>query len=234
MDSQSATTRLYLIATAERLFAEHGINAVSMRKIAADAGQRNDNAVQYHFGSKQGLVDAIFKHRQVPIDVRRMALIDAFDREGRGDDPYAIAEAFVRPLAELLDDAPSGSWYLRFCVQAAYTVHRDVATLTLSDLESRPGALGLAVLRERACRMLRDTLPEPLVAQRWWHFTGFLAHALADLEARRHAGGLHHLGSAELFVAGLLDSAASVLTAPCRPSTSRLAKTESGAAVRGG
>ncbi|MEV6162156.1 helix-turn-helix domain-containing protein [Streptomyces sp. NPDC052052] len=226
------STKLYLIATAERLFAEHGINAVSMRKIAADAGQRNDNAVKYHFDSKQGLVDAIFEHRQVPIDARRVALIDTFDSEGRGSDPYAIAEAFVRPLAELLDGAPSGSWYLRFCVQAAYSVHRDVPTLTLTKLEARPGGRGLAVLRERAYGMLRDTLPEPLVAQRWWHFTGFLAHALADLEARRHAGGLHELGSAELFVAGLLDSAAAVLTAPCRPSTLRQARAEAGAAVR--
>ncbi|MCX4851966.1 TetR/AcrR family transcriptional regulator [Streptomyces sp. NBC_00893] len=234
MDSQSLSTKLYLIATAERLFAERGINAISMRKIAADAGQRNDNAVQYHFGSKQGLVDAIFEHRQVPIDARRMALIGTFDREGRGGDPYAIAEAFVRPLAEPLDGTSSGSWYLRFCVQAAYSVHREVAALTLSDLEARPGARGLAVLRERAYRMLHDTLPEPLVAQRWWHFTGFLAHALADLEARRHAGGPYELGSAELFVAGLIDSAAAVLTAPCRPSTSRLARAEAGAAVRGG
>ncbi|MCZ0983149.1 helix-turn-helix domain containing protein [Streptomyces diastatochromogenes] len=228
------STKLNLIATAERLFAEHGINAVSLRKIATDAGQRNDNAVTYHFGSKQSLVDAIFEHRQVPIDARRRALIAAFDGEGRAGDPCAIAEAFTRPLVELLDGSPSGSWYLRFCVQAAYTVHSDVATLTLSDLETRPGTLGLAMLRERACRMLRDTLPEVLVAQRWWHFTGFIAHALADLEARRHTGGLRELGSAELFVAGLLDSATAVLTAPCRPSTSRLAKDEAGVPVRGG
>ncbi|MEU1228837.1 helix-turn-helix domain-containing protein [Streptomyces sp. NPDC005828] len=233
MDSQSVSTKLSLIATAERLFAEHGINAVSLRKIAVDAGQRNDNAVAYHFGSKQGLVDAILEHRQAPIDARRLALIGALDREGRGDDPYAIAEAFARPLVELLGGAPSGSWYLRFCVQAAYTVHSDVATLTLNDLEARPGTHGLAVLRERAYRVLRGFLPEPLVAQRWWHFTGFVAHALADLEGRRNAGGSRELGSTELFVAGLLDSAAALLTAPCRPSTARLAQTEGGAAVRG-
>lgn len=233
MDSQSVPTKLHLIATAERLFAEHGINGVSLRKIAADAGQRNDNAVAYHFGSKQGLVDAILAHRQVPLDARRLALIGAFDREGRGDDPYAIAEAFARPLAELLIGAPSGSWYLRFCVQAAYTVHSEVATLTLEDLESRPGTHGLAVLRERAYRVLRAFLPEPLVAQRWWHFTGFVAHALADLEARRYPGEARAPGSTELFVAALLDSAAAVLTAPCRPSTARLARTEAGAPVPG-
>ncbi|MFJ9824686.1 helix-turn-helix domain-containing protein [Streptomyces sp. NPDC101160] len=234
MDSQSVSTKLSLIATAERLFAEHGINAVSLRKIAVDAGQRNDNAVTYHFGSKQGLVDAILEHRQVPIDARRLALIGAFDREGRGDEPYAIAEAFARPLVELLVGAPTGSWYLRFCVQAAYTAHSDVATLTLRDLEARPGTHGLAVLRERACRVLCDLLPEPLVAQRWWHFTGFVAHALADLEGRRSTGESRDLGSTELFVAGLLDSAAAVLTAPCRPSTARLAWAEAGSAVSGG
>ncbi|WP_406152551.1 TetR/AcrR family transcriptional regulator [Streptomyces sp. NBC_01023] len=235
MDSQSASTRLHLIATAERLFAEHGINAVSMRRIATDAGQRNDNAVQYHFGSKQGLVDAVFEHRQVPIDVRRTALIDGFDREGRGSDPYAITEAFVLPLAELLEAAPGGSWYLRFCVQAAYTLHPDVATLTLNDLEARPGTRGLARLRERAGEVLAaEDMPAPLGLQRWWHFTGFLAHSLADREARLHTGGLRELGSTELFLSGLIDTGAAVLNAPCRPSTLALAEGRAGAAVHAG
>ena len=221
MDSVTVSTRLQLIATAERLFAEQGINAVSVRKIAAEAGQRNSNAVRYHFGSKQDLVDAIFEHRMAPLNAHRSRLIDTFDGLGRARDPYALAEAFVLPLAALLDGAV-GSWYLRFCVQSAYTLHPDVATLTADSWEVRPSTRGLKTLRERTIGLLSD-LPPGVAVDRWGHFTGFLTHALADREARQYAGPAHVLGSTELFVAGLVDAAVAILTAPCRETTLALA-----------
>jgi hypothetical protein len=52
----AATTKERLLRTAERLFALRGIDAVSMRSICAEAGQRNNTALQYHFGDKQNLV----------------------------------------------------------------------------------------------------------------------------------------------------------------------------------
>ena len=62
----SDATRLQLLATAERLFAERGIAGVSLREIGAAAGQRNNSATQYHFESKHGLVLALCEHRPSP------------------------------------------------------------------------------------------------------------------------------------------------------------------------
>src|SRR3546814_6660333 len=53
-----------ILQAAEDCFGEHGIDAVSLRQIAIAAGQGNTAAVQYHFGSKEGLLEAIFQHRR--------------------------------------------------------------------------------------------------------------------------------------------------------------------------
>ena len=73
-----------MIEVAERLFAERGLNGVSLREIGAAAGQRNTAAARYHFGTKTALVDAIFEHRMTPINAQRVAMLKELDRTGRG------------------------------------------------------------------------------------------------------------------------------------------------------
>src|SRR3546814_8146356 len=70
-----------ILQAAEDCFGEHGIDAVSLRQIAIAAGQGNTAAVQYHFGSKEGLLEAIFQHRLPAIDQRRKALIETRSEE---------------------------------------------------------------------------------------------------------------------------------------------------------
>jgi len=55
--------KVALILAAELLFARDGIEGASLREIAAQAGQRNHHAVQYHFGSRDTLVQAVFDYR---------------------------------------------------------------------------------------------------------------------------------------------------------------------------
>ena len=64
-------TREKLIIAAEQLFAERGIQDVSLRQINNAAGQRNASATHYHFGSRDTLVRAIFEFRMTGIDQRR-------------------------------------------------------------------------------------------------------------------------------------------------------------------
>src|SRR5439155_5960126 len=79
-----------MILAAERLFAERGIGAVSLREIGSAAGQRNNGAAQYHFGTKRGLVDAIVEYRMQPINERRVALLAEIDAAGRGSELRAL------------------------------------------------------------------------------------------------------------------------------------------------
>lgn len=67
--------RTQLLTAGERLIAANGI-AVSLRDIAIAAGQRNNSAVHYHFGSRAALLEAIVQRRQTPLEKRRIELID--------------------------------------------------------------------------------------------------------------------------------------------------------------
>jgi AcrR family transcriptional regulator len=91
------TQRAALVATAERLFAEQGIDAVSLRTVMAEAGT-NVAAVRYHFGTKDALVEAVVRARSEEIKAARDALLSALEQ---AEDPtlHDLAEAFVLPLA---------------------------------------------------------------------------------------------------------------------------------------
>jgi AcrR family transcriptional regulator len=68
---------------AERLFAEQGIDAVSLRQIGTAAGMRMAGTVAYHFGDKDGLIRAIIEDRDRRIDERRRALLAELERRAR-------------------------------------------------------------------------------------------------------------------------------------------------------
>ena len=71
--------RALLLDAGERLFAERGIEAVSLREIAAEAGQKNNSAVSYHFRDKRGLLDALIADRILKVERVRHRLIEALD-----------------------------------------------------------------------------------------------------------------------------------------------------------
>ena len=74
--SRRDRARVELIVTAERLLATHGLENVSFRQIASEAGYANPATIQYHFGSREALFCAIIDHRLPDIDRRRMELLD--------------------------------------------------------------------------------------------------------------------------------------------------------------
>jgi len=85
-DSGNDPTRLRLIRTARRLFAENGYDATSVRAITREAGA-NLGAITYHFGSKAGLYDAVLSEAFVPVATRAA--------EAGGPDPIEAIERLV-------------------------------------------------------------------------------------------------------------------------------------------
>jgi AcrR family transcriptional regulator len=90
-------TKGRILDAAERLFARRGFAATSLRTIVAEAGV-NLAAVHYHFGSKDGLVRAVFGRRFAPVNADRLARLDALQRAA-GKEPVAVVE-LVRALVE--------------------------------------------------------------------------------------------------------------------------------------
>ena len=103
----SAPTTDRLISAAERLFAEHGIDGVSLREINRAAGAKNASALQYHFRDRDGLLRALIAKHRRDVEARRHAMLDAYEAEGR-DDVRALAGALVRPMAAKLSDPDGG------------------------------------------------------------------------------------------------------------------------------
>ncbi|WP_280266994.1 TetR/AcrR family transcriptional regulator [Nocardia wallacei] len=95
---ETATARERLILAAERLIAERG-QTVPLRDIAAAAGQRNNSAIQYHFGSRDGLITAVVEHRLATLEVRRLELLA--EQAGSEESVHGLLEALVIPMLEL-------------------------------------------------------------------------------------------------------------------------------------
>ncbi|MDN0201164.1 TetR/AcrR family transcriptional regulator [Streptomyces sp. S.PNR 29] len=111
---QASATRELILTTAERLFAERGVYAVSNRQVSEAAGQGNNAAVGYHFGTKTDLVRAIARRHAERIEEIRVRLLAGI---GDSTDVRDWVDCLVRPVPEHLAALGSPTWYARFCAQ---------------------------------------------------------------------------------------------------------------------
>lgn len=188
------SARIRILEAAERRFAEDGIEAVSLRQIAAESGQRNTSAVAYHFGSRAALVGALYEHRMTPINARRLEFLAAHP-EG---DVRTYVRALVEPLAETLAEAEKAgrpSWYLRFLAEAMRYPEYDPASLALE----RPEGSSIRALISGLRAATGPLRPAPGVfAERMRLLALLVITSLADRE--RHPGT--GVGTETLIAAG--------------------------------
>ena len=104
--SRMNETRQIILDTAEKLFAESGYAATSLRHIISDA-QVNLASIHYHFGSKQDLLDQVIMRKAGPMNERRLNLLDRFEKEAAPEPAPVekIVVAFILP-ALLIDKSP--------------------------------------------------------------------------------------------------------------------------------
>ena len=111
-------TRTRILDAAEELFMQHGFEGTSMRLLTARAGA-NLAAVNYHFGSKDALIEAVFRRRLDPMNSARIAELDRLEKDaagrtlskeaaGGGLSPEAIIRAFVGASLSMIEDAKGG------------------------------------------------------------------------------------------------------------------------------
>src|SRR5512135_1496279 len=95
-------TKTRLLDAAEQLLAERGFAACSLRAVTATAGV-NLGAVNYHFRSKEALIQAVFARRLAPLNRERLAALDALEAEaaGRPVAPEALLHALLGPVLRL-------------------------------------------------------------------------------------------------------------------------------------
>jgi len=148
------STRAALIAAAEHLFGTKGIDRVATREILELAGQKNQSALQYHFKDRAGLVWAVLDARLAKIEVRRAAMLKVLPPPGE-ETPEELAEAFVRPLTEVVLEDGQGSAYVQFMAQSVHRPQNDL----LDTLESGRYP-AMSELSKRIDRMLVHLPPK--------------------------------------------------------------------------
>src|SRR5436189_6346555 len=97
-------TRTRILDAAEELFMLHGFEGTSMRQLTAKAGV-NLAAVNYHFGSKDALIEAVFRRRLDPMNAARIAALEKLELEaaGRTLAPATVIRAFGRESMRMIE-----------------------------------------------------------------------------------------------------------------------------------
>jgi AcrR family transcriptional regulator len=203
-------TRARLIVAAEKLFGEKGIHSVTLKEINGAAGQRNESALHYHFGSKAALVEAILIHRASYIDADRAQRVDALMAAGNEKNLSAILRATFLPMATMLETEEGGR-FIRFLAQVLNDPDFDLPNLAMSGV--LPGANQANVLLIAA---LGDLAPE-IAIQRQRFLVEMAVNSLAIWA--RHHDSVNEAASRDLFIANLLDSLEGFLTAPASDAT---------------
>lgn len=102
-----------LKTVALRLFAERGIDGVTVRQIADAAGQKNHAVVGYYFGSKEALVRELIVDGARAIDVRRDAWLDACEAKGGPHSVFEVIEGMIETSLDP-DAGPGDESFNRF------------------------------------------------------------------------------------------------------------------------
>ncbi|ETR78718.1 TetR family transcriptional regulator [Afipia sp. P52-10] len=213
--AEASQTRLALIYAAERLFAEQGLQRTSLRQINIEAGQRNESAIHYHFGSREAVILAILELRTRPINEVRLQMLSEA-RTKAGDAPLssaALAEVMVMPLAQSISVGAQANYYIRFLTQLSLD---RAMRQRVSD-----GPHDTAVVQcVKELARSKPYYPIPVVRQRFVAASFVMNRMLAILEEimqtqrERSAATL----DSELRIANVIDMMVGIFDAPVSPS----------------
>jgi AcrR family transcriptional regulator len=165
-------TRTRILDAAEALFMQHGFEGTSMRQLTSRAGV-NLAAVNYHFGSKDALIQAVFRRRLDPMNTARIAELAKLESSGSLS-PETIIRAFVGPSLRLVEDAKGGGRNFTRLLGRTYTEPSRTLRALIGQM--------YAPTMERYKTALERALPQMPKDELVWrmHFMfGTLAYTLA-------------------------------------------------------
>jgi AcrR family transcriptional regulator len=219
-----SATRETILTTAERLFAEHGLFAVSNRQVSEAAGQGNNAAVGYHFGTKADLVRAIVRRHAEPIERLRARMLAEL-----GDSPCVRdwVACLVRPITGHLAALGSPTWYARFGAQV------------MTD----PGFRGIMTEESLSSPTLQQIidgldgclprLPVDVRLERGDMARQLMVHMVAERERALADGTPTPRASWADAAAGLIDAITAIWLAPVTPAADPTAPDRTAAAPAG-
>jgi len=198
-------TREAILVAAERLFAEHGVAAVSNRQVSEAAGQANNFAVGYHFGTKNDLVLAIVRRHAPSIEQRHAAKLAAIKNSPHLRDWLGC---LVLPITDHLEALGSPSFYARFLAQTTTdpTLRKIVIEETVASAPMRETIEGLG--------RLMPTLPKEVMEERDDMSRLLIVHICAERERALQEGTITPRDTWDAAAMGLVDALTGLWLAP--------------------
>ncbi|MBB1060485.1 TetR/AcrR family transcriptional regulator [Marilutibacter spongiae] len=176
------STKDRILGAAEELFAQFGFTGTSLRQVTSRADV-NIAAVNYHFGSKENLVNEVFRRRMDDMSAQRLAALRAAVADAPGELEPILA-AFVEPALALAQDRHGGASFVRV-VARAYAEKNDSLRKFLSDHYGH-------VLREFA-KAISACVPALSKEELYWRLdflAGALTYAMADFGLIKRPAGV--------------------------------------------
>ena len=205
MTAAHFSTRERILGAAETLFARHGFAGASLRQVTA-AANVNLAAVNYHFGSKDNLIEEVFRRRLDELNARRVAALEqalAVTQPKLED----VLGAFIRPALELSLDQDGGHAFMRVLARA-FAEHDERLRKFLSDNYGH-------VLRDFAAAF-SGLLPHLGKEELYWRLdfvAGALTYAMADFGLIKRPAGVSERSHADKAAEHLIRFAAAGLRA---------------------
>ena len=169
----SERTREQLILAGERLFAQSGLDSVSLRQINNAAGQRNSSAAHYHFGSKDALVKAIHEYRSDRINERRKVMLAQMSAQER-EQVRPLIKALVYPIVAEIEEADGGGNFIIFLSQLYSNPALDLISMWRSHLSESVGEI------YQCMRGVLPQIPEEVAGMRFGLMWVAMINTLAD------------------------------------------------------
>lgn len=201
------TTREQIKLAARRLFAQRGIDGVTVREIVAASTQKNAGSLHYYFRTKEALVRELIVDTAALIDSRRIEALDALEKKGGPGSLREVLEVLILPSTNLGGADGEEDTYLRF-----------ISMLALQDRQLLDDVLqgGLNTGYQRCLGHIRklvyDVDPE-ILEQRIVFMSislrAILAAREASLEAQPES---HHFWVRQEAISNLLNSMEGLLT----------------------
>ncbi|MDP1635185.1 MAG: TetR/AcrR family transcriptional regulator [Gallionellaceae bacterium] len=176
---QHPDTRERILDAAESLFVEHGFEATSMRTITGRAGV-NLASVNYHFGSKDALIQEVFRRRLTWLNHERLRALDRVEAEAKGAalKPHQIVEAFFGVSLRMAADTEHGGHTFMRLLGRTYTEPTAFVRQFLAD----EYAAVVPRFKQALFRSLPDVPPEEILWR--FHFMlGAMSYAIAGTDA---------------------------------------------------
>ncbi len=188
---------------AEKLIAEKGIENVTIRQIVGAAGQKNESALQYHFRSLPGLIEALRNERDAQVQARRASMLADMLAANPAPSLRQLCELMVRPMFDLAGRKPEFRRY----VQAFSHEIIFAETSALAKIGRRGGG-------NESGRQLRAHVPHLDEAGYRRRMDAALRLAAASMSHQARQKNAFRGLQADLFFHSLLDALVGLLSAP--------------------